>query len=156
MPPRKGKNNGKSDGAFCFPAVMWNVWKREKSRQKDLLLWFYSLHRRSCIFRGGENACMNKRQRKKNYKKEYGVNPPTEKQIQVMDSSQLMRNIVNAVGDFLKSVQKVFENIQTMPDTEFEEKLLRLTSEQQTLALKIRNKGRETENGKPGKNGRIG
>ena len=98
---------------------------------------------------------MNQRQLKKNYKKKQGVNPPTEKPTQGIDIAPLMRNVVSAVTDFLKDVQKVFENIQAMPDTEFEEKLHRLTPEQQTLALKIRNNGKESENGQSGKNKRI-
>lgn len=98
---------------------------------------------------------MNKRQRKKNYKKEHGVNPPTAKQIRAIDLPQLIGNVMSAVGDFLKDVRKVFENIQTMPETEFEERLRQITPEEQTLALKIRNNGKESENGQSGKNKRI-
>ena len=155
MPPGKEEGNGKSGGAFCLSVIMRDARKREKSKQKDLLLWLYSLHCCGCIFRGGEDACMNQRQRKKNYKKKHGVNPPTEKQIESTDILQLMRNVANAVKDFLKSVQKVFKNIQTMPNTEFEEKLCQFTPEQQSLALKIRNEGKEIENGQSGKNESI-
>lgn len=151
MPPGKGQGNGKSDGAFCLSAIMRDDRKREKGKQKNLLLWFHSLHRCGCIFRGGEDAYMNQRQRKKNYKKKHGVNPPAGKQIESIDILQLMRNVANAVEDFLKGVQKVFENIQTMPNTEFKEKLCQLTPEQQSLALKIRNKEKGIENGQSGK-----
>lgn len=95
---------------------------------------------------------MNKRQRKKNYKKRHGVNPPTKKQSDVACS---LRKIAEAVKDFSKRMHEAFENIRTMPDAEFEERMQRLTLGERALALKIRNRGKESTNGESGKNGKI-
>lgn len=98
---------------------------------------------------------MNKRQRKKNYKKRHGANPPTKKQAEAIRLPRELRKVAEAVKDFFKSMHEAFENIRTMPDAEFEKKMRRLTPEERALALKIRNRGKEPTNGESGKNGKV-
>ena len=66
---------------------------------------------------------MNKRQRKKNYKKKYGYNPPSNKQYK------------NA---FCEKIKDGIKRIQEMPEEEFNKKLKLLTAEQQAMARAMR------------------
>lgn len=99
---------------------------------------------------------MNKRQRKKKYKKEHGCNPPSSKQIAKRTdalSIAMKRNcdiicnvyaeIKRICNDVFVEVKRGMDVIQNMPEDEFEEKILKLTPEQQELARKIRGKRKE-------------
>lgn len=97
---------------------------------------------------------MNKRQWKKKYKKEYGCNPPSSKQIGAL-STAMKRNsdIIRKMHAEIKRAMDIFsaemkricnevkrgmDVIQNMPEDEFEEKISQLTLEQQALARKVR------------------
>lgn len=83
---------------------------------------------------------MNKRQWKKKYKKEHGCNPPSKKQVETW--GEVIGNIINGVIDIVnrafKAVKDFTEELKSMPEDEFEEKISQLTLEQQALARKIR------------------
>lgn len=87
---------------------------------------------------------MNKRQWKKNYKKEHGCNPPSKRQVGGWSKSlgEAINSIVNGIKDMAERVFREMKNfaeeLRTMPENEFEEKLQKLTPEQQELARKIR------------------
>lgn len=85
---------------------------------------------------------MNKRQWKKRYKKLHGCNPPTVKQVK--NWIDVLQNAIGRLQDifckFPELIAKATDNIKTMPEEEFNEKLQLLTPEQQELALKIRYK----------------
>ena len=82
---------------------------------------------------------MNKRQWKKKYKKEHGCNPPSKKQVETL--GEVIGNIVNGVIDIVnrafKAAKDFMEELKSMPEDEFEEKISQLTL-QQALARKIR------------------
>lgn len=83
---------------------------------------------------------MNKRQWKKKYKKEYGCNPPSRKQVETW--GEVIGNVVNSVVDMIArmfaTIKDFMEELKSMPEDEFEEKISQLTLEQQALARKIR------------------
>lgn len=110
---------------------------------------------------------MNKRQRKKKYKKEHGCNPPSSKQIvksadalstAMKRNCDIIRNVHAEIkramdifsaemkricNDVFVEVKRGMDVIQNMPEDEFEEKILKLSPEQQELARKIRGKRKE-------------
>ena len=83
---------------------------------------------------------MNKRQWKKKYKKEHGCNPPSKKQVETW--ADAIGNVVNGVVDMVNrmfaTINDFIEELKTMPEDEFEQKISQLTLEQQALARKIR------------------
>ncbi len=87
---------------------------------------------------------MNKRQWKKKYKKQHGCNPPTAKQVNSWmhtipgSISALVKGFEKAFTEIRKSIDSAIEQIKTMPEEEFEEKLHELTPEQREMAMKIR------------------
>lgn len=87
---------------------------------------------------------MNKRQRKKKYKKEHGYNPPSNRA-----TKKAVNSLVGALRDFQSSVKTMLkqfprslknltEGLQTMQEDEFEKSLQNLTQEQQIIAKRIR------------------
>ena len=84
---------------------------------------------------------MNKRQRKKKYKKECGYNPPSKKVI-----GNIVNSMIDTVNCALKATMDFVEELKSMPEDEFEEKCSLLTLDQQALAKKIRNNGKAQEN----------
>lgn len=88
---------------------------------------------------------MNKRQWKKKYKKEHGYNPPTSKKYVALVEyvAALARNIMVCFDDVKRAIELGMENIKTMPEAEFNERLKNLDVEQQAIALKIRNSAKE-------------
>lgn len=87
---------------------------------------------------------MNKRQWKKNYKKEHGCNPPSIRQVSGWGKSlgEAINTVVNGIKDMvarvIQEMKDFAEELKTMPEDEFKEKLQKLTPEQQELARKIR------------------
>lgn len=92
---------------------------------------------------------MNKRKWKKKYKKEHGNNPPSKKQVKrwMEELPQKIKYTVNTVKEIVNKACKIAEDLaeelKTMPEDAFEDRIKRLTPEQQKLARKIRgNDGR--------------
>lgn len=85
---------------------------------------------------------MNKRQRKKQFKKRYGYNPPKFKTNDVSAlielATTLRDNVVDAINKFMKLANSLVENIKTMPEGEFQEKLNGFTPDQAVMAKLIR------------------
>lgn len=83
----------------------------------------------------------------KKYKKEHGGNPPSKKQVETW--AEVIGNVVNGVVDMVNrmfaTIKDFIKEIKTMPEDEFEEKISQLTLEQQALARKIRNNGKERD-----------
>ncbi len=101
---------------------------------------------------------MNKRQWKKKYKKEHGCNPPSKRQVQTWGEAigDVVSAVIDLVNHMFKSIKEFTKELQVMPEAEFEEKISYLTPEQQELARKIRNGRKEQENGRSGKDERVG
>lgn len=95
---------------------------------------------------------MNRRQKKKAYKKRYGHNPPTKSRIyqeygiDMQNVVEGFRNIFNAAKEAVEIIgkklaeawEKVKENIQTMTDEEYAEFLEELPQEARGWAAAIR------------------
>jgi hypothetical protein len=83
---------------------------------------------------------MNKRQRKKQFKKKYGYNPlKFGYAIQLTEQlSNAMKTMSDAVKKIVEQWDKLIENIKTMPEGEFQEKLNGLTPDQAAMAKLIR------------------
>lgn len=88
---------------------------------------------------------MNKRQWKKKYKKEHGCNPPSKRQVQTWGEAigDFASIVMDMTNQMLKTIKEFTEELQVMPEDEFEEKVSHLTPEQQKLARKIRNRRKE-------------
>lgn len=86
---------------------------------------------------------MNKRQRKKQFKKRYGYNPP--RSIDAVSFTEQLSSSIKAMPDAIKrcaeDINKFVKNIKTMPEEKFQEKLGRLTLEQAIVAKYIRYSG---------------
>ena len=89
---------------------------------------------------------MRARQKKKNYKKIHGCNPPKPADYDSVINSivEVMPGTISALEKMIKDVisetNKLINNIKEMPEEEFNEKILRseLTPEQITMAKTIR------------------
>lgn len=83
---------------------------------------------------------MNKRQLKKKYKKEHAHNPILTKQVNCFGNSLegAAKRIINGIDMIANRMINLILELRTMPEEEFQEKLMHLTPEQQELAQKIR------------------
>ena len=87
---------------------------------------------------------MNRRQKKKNFKKKYGYNPPSKKQIKRTVYS--LAEAVKRICDGVKSIaNKLFlagadttNKIRNMSEEEFNEAYSKATSQQQAMMKRVR------------------
>lgn len=82
---------------------------------------------------------MNKRQRKKKYKKEHSCNPPSSKHVHKLEDSLsvIINRFCQIVGDMFRVIKNGIDTIRSVPEDEFIEMVGKLTPEQQELAWKI-------------------
>lgn len=86
---------------------------------------------------------MNKRQWKKQYKKTHGCNPKiVEHSFSFFVLKGIISKIKNVAYDFLQVLVKLINDIKSMSDAEFEEKLQLFTAEEREIVIKIRNSKR--------------
>lgn len=87
---------------------------------------------------------MNRRQKKKNFKKKYGYNPPSKKQIKrtVYSFAEIMKmlrdNVKKMANKLYLAVADTTNKIRNMSDEEFEEAFSKATPQQQEMMKRVR------------------
>ena len=87
---------------------------------------------------------MNKRQKKKNFKKKYGYNPPSKKQIKrtVYSLAETVKKICDSVkgmaNKLFLAVSDTTNKIRNMSEEEFEEAFSKATPQQQEMMKRVR------------------